>query len=238
MVDRVPYLSESPGGVAYLVGDEKSFCRGRSVSGQVTRIRILRVGLDLASAEGLCRITFGSVARHANLSKGGVVSHFPHLGDLKRSILDVALDLWSRTCLGVNTGVGDGLPSLIRYLNVWIGWTRRAGLPGSCPIAQAIVELSFLPGPVREAAAAAESVWRQALIMLIRDAIDKRHFLPDTDVAQLAWDFFGIYLSHHVSSHSLRDPDADRKAQFSVKRIVASIEAINEGATHQRQGGQ
>jgi len=195
------------------------------------------VALDLASAEGLCMITFGSVAGRASLSKSGVVAHFPHLGDLKRSILDVALDLWSRTCLGTDTGVGGGLPSLIRYLNVWIGWTRRAGLPGSCPIAQAIVELSFLPGPVREAAAAAESVWRQTLTMLIRDAIDKRHLVQDTDVAQVAWDLLGIYLSHHVSSHSLRDSDADRKAQFSVTRILASIEAINEGAVHQRQSG-
>jgi AcrR family transcriptional regulator len=196
------------------------------------------VGLDLASAEGLCKITFGSVARRASLSKGGVVAHFSHVGDLKRSILDLALDLWSRTCLNADTGIGGGLPSLIRYLNVWIRWTRRAGLPGSCPIAQAIVELSFLPGPVREAAAAAESVWRQTLVMLIRDAIDKRHLLQDTDVAQLAWDLLGIYLSHHVSSHSLRDPDADRKAQFSVKRVVASIEAISEGAAHQGHDGQ
>jgi hypothetical protein len=35
-------------------------------------------------------ITFGSVAGRASLSKSGVVAHFPHLGDLKRSILDVA----------------------------------------------------------------------------------------------------------------------------------------------------
>ena len=203
------------------------------MSSQVTRTRILQVGLDLASAEGLCKITFGSVARRASLSKSGVVAHFSHMDDLKRSILDRALDLWSRTCLGAGTGVGSGLPSLIRYLNVWIGWTRRAGLPGSCPIAQAVVELSFLPGPVREAATAAESVWRQALIMLIRDAIDKRHLLRDTDVAQLAWDLLGVYLSHHVSTHSLRDPDADRRAQFSVKRIIASTGVISEGEVHQ-----
>ena len=208
------------------------------MSSQATRMHILQVGLDLTSTEGLCKITFGSVARHASLSKGGVVAHFSHMSDLKRSILDLALDLWSRTCLSGETDVGSGLPSLIRYLNVWIGWTRRAGLPGSCPIAQAVVELSFLPGPVREAAAAAESVWRQTLIMLIRNAIDKRHLLRDTDVNQLAWDLLGIYLSHHVSSHSLRDPDADRKAQFSVKRIVASIEATSESAAHHRQGGQ
>jgi AcrR family transcriptional regulator len=208
------------------------------VSGQVTKTRILRVGLDLASAEGLCRITFGSVARRASLSKGGVVAHFPHLSDLKRSILDVALDLWSRTCLGVDSEVGDGLPSLIRYLNLWIGWTRRAGLSGSCPIAQAIVELSFLPGPVREVAAAAESVWRQTLIMLIRDAVEKRHLSQDTDVAQVAWDLLGIYLSHHVSSHSLRDPDADRKAQFSVKRTVASMEATSASTAPHRRRAQ
>ena len=208
------------------------------MSSQATRMHILEVGLDLASTEGLCKITFGSVARHASLSKGGVVAHFSHMSDLKRSILDLALDLWSRTCLSGETDVGSGLPSLIRYLNVWIGWTRRAGLPGSCPIAQAVVELSFLPGPVREAAAAAESVWRQTLIMLIRNAIDKRHLLRDTDVNQLAWDLLGIYLSHHVSSHSLRDPDADRKAQFSVKRLVASIEPTSESAAHYRRGGQ
>ncbi len=201
---------------------------------QATRKRILQAGLDLASTEGLCKITFASVARRARLSKSGVVAHFSHVSDLKRSILDVALDLWSRTCLTADTDVGMGLPSLIRYLNIWIGWTRRAGLSGSCPIAQAVVELSFLPGPVREAAAAAESVWRQTLIMLIRDAIDKRHLLRDTDVTQLAWDLLGVYLSHHVSSHSLRDPDADRKAQFSVKRIVASIKE----PAHQGQEGQ
>jgi AcrR family transcriptional regulator len=208
------------------------------LSSQVTREHILQIGLNLASTEGLCKITFGSVARRASLSKSGVVGHFPHMSDLKRGILDLALDLWSRTCLRADPDVGSGLPSLVRYLNVWIGWTKRAGLPGSCPIAQAIVELSFLPGPVREAAAAAESVWRQTLIMLIRDAIDKRHLLHDTDVAQLAWDFLGIYLSHHVSSHSLRDPYADKKAQASVKRTVASIEAISADPTHHGQGGQ
>ena len=208
------------------------------MSSQITREHIPQVGLNLASTEGLCKITFGSVARRASLSKGGVVGNFSHMSDLKRGIFDLALDLWSRTCLRADTDVGSGLPSLIRYLNVWIGWTRRAGLPGSCPIAQAIVELSFLPGPVREAAAAAESVWRQTLMMLIRDAVDKRHLLQDTDVAQLAWDLLGIYLSHHVSSHSLRAPDADRKAQFSVKGIVASIEATSESAAHHRQGAQ
>jgi len=148
------------------------------------------------------------------------------------------LELWSSTCLRVDSEVGGGLPSLIRYLNLWIGWTKRAGLPGSCPIAQAIVELSFLPGPVRETAAAAESVWRQTLIKLIRDAIERRHLLQDTDITQLAWDLFGIYLSHHVSSHSLLDPDADRKAQFSVKRIVASIKATSESAAPNRLSGQ
>jgi hypothetical protein len=29
MVYRIPYLSESPGGAAYLVGNEKSFFRGQ-----------------------------------------------------------------------------------------------------------------------------------------------------------------------------------------------------------------
>ena len=88
------------------------------MSSQITREHIPQVGLNLASTEGLCKITFGSVARRASMSKSGVVAHFSHMGDLKRSILDLALDLWSRTCLSADTGVGSGLPSLIRYLNI------------------------------------------------------------------------------------------------------------------------
>ena len=205
------------------------------MSGQVTRTRILRAGLDLASAKGLCRITFGAVAGRASLSKGGVVAHFPHLGDLKRSILDVALDLWSRTCLGADTGVGGGLPSLIRYLNVWIGWTRKAGLPGSCPIAQAIVELSFLAGTCSRGCSCGG-------VCLAADphCVDPRCDRQATLIAgyrrrPTGMGLTGIYLSRRASSHSLRDPDADRKAQFSVNRIVASIQATNEGAAHQRQ---
>ncbi len=96
---------------------------GRSVSGQVTRTRILRVGLDLASAEGLCRITFGSVARRASMSKGGVVAHFPHLGDLKRSILDVALDLLepylprSRHWRWRRAAIADSLPECMDWMD-------------------------------------------------------------------------------------------------------------------------
>jgi hypothetical protein len=183
----------------------------------------------LASAEGLCRITFGSVAKRASLSKSGVVAQFPHLVDLKRSILDSALELWSRTCLGPEAGFGGGLPALIRYLNRWIGWTRKAGLPGSCPIAQAVIELSFEQGPLRDAAAAAESVWRQTLIMLIRDAMAERDISDEVDIAQFAWELIGIYLSHHVSSHSLRDPLADKRAQISVNRIINSIKVVTDG---------
>lgn len=199
------------------------------MSGDVTRIRILEAGLDLASAEGLSKITFGSVARHARLSKGGVVGNFSHISDLKRGIIDLALDHWSSTCLSADTNDGEGMPSLLRYLNVWIGWTRRAGLRGSCPIAQAIVELSFLPGPVRQAAAAAESVWRQTLIVLIRGAMAERHISHEAEIAQFAWDLVGIYLSHHVSSHSLHDPNADKRAHVAVSRIIASMKVITVG---------
>jgi len=85
---------------------------------------------------------------------------------------------------------------------------------GSCPIAQAIVELSFLSGPVREAAAAAKSVWRQTLIMLIRVRSTSDTYCTNTDVAQLGVGLARIYLSQHVSSHSLRDPTRTKRHSF------------------------
>ena len=125
-------------------------------------------------------MTFGAVARRANVSKSGIVAHFPSMDDLKRAIIDRAMELWSGPVWHLHGERLSGLAELTRYLKVWINWTKRVGLPGACPIALAIFEYTYNggSGAVRVAVAAAEGRWRQTLVDLIDGAIAKSELPP------------------------------------------------------------
>ncbi len=175
------------------------------------------------SAVGPCRVTFGTIARRAQISKSGIFAGFDSIDGLKIGILDEAMGLWRSICIDSDQEVAVGLPRLAHYLNSWMGWTARAGLPGSCPIASAIFERDYLPGVVRRAVAQIESTWRNTLVQLINSSISNRDLVETTDSHQVAWDLLGTYLAHHVSMHFLRDVDADQKAALSVGRLIASV---------------
>jgi AcrR family transcriptional regulator len=184
------------------------------------RERILEEGLKLACSGGLCRVTFGAIARRAGVSKSGIVAHFSNADRLKAAIIARAIDVWRRTCL-VRAEDLSGPPELTRYLSNWISWTKRAGLPGGCPIASAIFEYNYEQSSVRVAIAAAEALWRTTLVELIEDAIARSGLSHSVDPSQMAWNLLGVYLSHHVSCHFLRAPDADQRALESVDQLIA-----------------
>jgi AcrR family transcriptional regulator len=190
------------------------------------RDRILEEGLRLACTGGLCRVTFGAIARRAHLSKSGIVAHFSNADNLKAAIIVSAIDLWRKACL-VPAEDSSGLAELTRYIGRWISWTTRAGLPGGCPIASALFEYTYEQGSARAAVAAAEALWRETLIDLIEDAIAESDFSHSVDPSQMAWNLLGVYLTHHVSAHLLRAPDADRRALESVDQVIAFAKRAN-----------
>jgi AcrR family transcriptional regulator len=198
------------------------------VSHPSARERILQEGLNLASTRGLFRVTFGAVARRANLSKSGIVAHFSSMDTLKCAIVDRAMELWSGACFGSAAEEFSGVAQLTRYLKDWISWTRRVGLPGACPIALAMFEYTYNggSGPVRVAVAAAEGHWRKTLVDLVQGAIATSEIPKGVDSAQLAWDLVGIYLSHHVSCHFLRAPEADLRARRSLEQLVGCAKRL------------
>jgi AcrR family transcriptional regulator len=199
------------------------------VSHPSARERILQEGLNLASTRGLCKVTFGAVARRTNVSKSGIVAHFSSMDNLKHAIVDRAMELWSDACFGSAAENLSGLARLTRYLKDWISWTRRAGLPGACPIALAMFEYTYNggSGSVRAAVATAEAHWRSTLVDLVQGAIGTAEIPEGTDSSQLAWNLVGVYLSHHVSCHFLRASEADLTAQRSLEQLIGCAKRLS-----------
>ena len=123
-----------------------------------------------------------------------------------------------------------GLSRLRTLIDLWLGWTARAGLSGGCPVAAGLFELDDAEGLVRDHLAEMEIWWRSLLSTLVTEAVDSGELRADLDRDQLVWELCGVYLSHHASSRFLHDPAADARAQRAIDALIqrASNVAIPE----------
>jgi len=195
-----------------------------------TRDRLLDIGLRELSVHGLERVTLGSLARAAGLSKSGLFAHFASKSALQIDLLDRTAAFAEGHVVRPAMATAEGLPRLQDLVERWLGWSKRARLPGGCPVAAAMFELDDLEGDVRDHVVALERRWRALLLALVERAVQVGHLAASTDAAQFVWELFGIYLSHHASARFLRDPEADRRAKAAFDALVARY-SLDGGST-------
>jgi AcrR family transcriptional regulator len=190
------------------------------MKGNETKERLLRIGLDQMSVIGLSGVTLGQLANASGLSKSGLFAHFKSKEQLQIELLLEMAQTADRVIIEPVTELAEGLPRLSAVMYLWLGWSRRAGLNGGCPVAAALFELDDVEGEVRSLAAKLEAHWRERLRGLVFEAKSVGHLRSDTDVEQFVWELCGIYLSHHVSSRFLRDGEADAHAKTAYEALV------------------
>jgi AcrR family transcriptional regulator len=191
-----------------------------SEKGQITRSRLLAVGMDVISVEGLTALTLGGLADAAGVSKSGLFAHFKSKEDLQLGLLDEAVRLAGAHVVAPAMDVAPGLSRLCAVVENWLGWSTRSGLRGGCPIAAAIFELDDLSGKICDRVLAHEAAWRKVLAGLVRDAVQRGHLSDNVDVEQFVFELFGIYLGHHASSRFLRDPKARHRAGVAFAALL------------------
>ena len=185
-----------------------------------TRSRLLSLGLDTLSAEGLAGLTLGSLATDAQMSKSGLFAHFRSKEQLQLELLEEASKLADAQVVAPAMQAQE-MPRLRALFSKWLGWSTRAGLRGGCPVAAAIFELDDAEsGIVRDCVAELDAKWRSLLRSLTADAIKCRHLDRSVDPDQIIWELTGIYLAHHTSSRFQRDPKARRRAEAAFGALL------------------
>ena len=186
-----------------------------------TRQRILERGLAIASAEGLEGLTLGRLAADMAMSKAGVLGHFGTKESLQLAVVDAAAEVFSREVPGRVRQAPTGLPHIEAVCEAWVSYLERNVLPGGCFFTAATAEFDGRSGPVRDALAGMNALWRRDLRIHIRRAVSAGHLAPDTDVDQLIYEIVGIMLALNHFLQLEHDDQAPARARRALKRTLA-----------------
>lgn len=199
---------------------DRSYIPGMNASADRTYDRILDRGLEMLSVNGLSGVTIGALANAVGMSKSGLFAHFRSKEEIQLSLIAHANAIVASQVIAPAMAEPAGLPRLTALMRNWLGWTRRAGLGGGCPVTSALFELDDLEGEVRALVSNAEAQSQELLFSLVNEAIASGTLRADADARQIVWEVRGIYLGHHVSSRFVGEPFADECAWTAFEALL------------------
>lgn len=188
--------------------------------GEETRSAILAEAVAMASVEGLNGLSIGVLAARTGLSKSGLFAHFGSKEALQKSILQSAIDLFTREVAAPALLEPRGEPRIRAIFTHWLRWTQSPNLPGGCPLMTAAIELDDHPGPLRDFLVATQERWMDFLAHAAEIAIEEGNFRPDLDLGRFAFEFNCILLGYNSSARLLRNPQAEDHARWAFESLL------------------
>ncbi|ANZ39389.1 TetR family transcriptional regulator [Lentzea guizhouensis] len=184
-----------------------------------TRQRILGHSLAIASQEGLEGLTIGRLATELGMSKAGLLGHFGTKETLQLAVVDAAAEVFLREVPRRVKQLPSGLRRLKDVCEAWVSYLERNVLPGGCFFTAATAEFDGRSGPVRDALAGMNALWRRDLRIHIRRAVSDGDLPPDTDVEQMIYELLGIMLALNHFLQLEKDAAAPARARRALERL-------------------
>jgi AcrR family transcriptional regulator len=193
----------------------------KQTKGEETRSQILSAAVEQASSAGFESLTIGTLAEKTGMSKSGLFAHFGSKLELQIASLDECARQFTEAVFLPSLKAPRGVKRLRALFENWITWPQRAKLPGGCPIDAATREYDHQPGPMRDAVLERQRLLDRELTKAVQLAIDAGEFSPDTDPAQVAFEFVGLVLIFYRSESVLGTEEAHVRALTAFDRLLA-----------------
>jgi AcrR family transcriptional regulator len=181
---------------------------------------ILAAATQLATTQGLDRLSIGELAAHIGMSKSGLYSHFKSKEELQLATIDAAEAIFDAEVIEPSLVAPIGLPRVVALADAFLDHLRRRVFPGGCFFACASAELHARPGPVKDRIAEFDQRWKTHFVDQFRVAVNDGTLPSETDLDQL-WFEIDAYLLYAHAAFSFRDDPAvlDRGSEAVRRRL-------------------
>ena len=188
---------------------------------RATHDAILRRAVDLASVDGFDGVTFGVLAKDLDMSKAGILGHFPTKEQLQLAVYAEAAREFRR--LVVTPGAEErGIVRLRGYAERWARFVSDPPWPGGCILTAASFEFDDRPGAMRDAIHRGAVWWREKLRAAAQEAIDDGDLPSSTDPDQVAFTIVALATGAVRVRQTHRDPRAGARLQGAYDALLGA----------------
>ena len=169
---------------------------GPRVSGDGSaREAILHAAATLAAADGLERLSVGSLAAALGMSKSRLAAQFGSKQQLQLATVQEAARIFAEEVVQPALAAAPGLDQLTAVCEAFFCHVERRTFPGGCFMAGAALELGNRPGPLRELIDEFQARFGALLRGFAATAVHRNELPADEDPGRLAFELNGIMLA-------------------------------------------
>ncbi|WP_280235867.1 TetR family transcriptional regulator C-terminal domain-containing protein [Nocardia cyriacigeorgica] len=178
---------------------------------------ITRRAVDIASLEGLGRLSFGRLADDLDISKAGIQTLFRTKQNLQLSTVETAREVFIDAVIRPAQQAPEGVARLHALLEHWIAYAAQPLFLGGCFWNANLPEFDSHPGPIRDALVHHRRVWLDTLAGQLEHAAAE-HPLPATPIDLTV---FQLDAALNATNTALRLGESD-----SVEKLRRVIEVL------------
>lgn len=194
---------------------------------EATFALILDAAFDMASAEGISRISLGELSKRTGISKSGIFSRVGSLEALQVAVLDEYDRRFNKEVFLPTISLPRGLPRLVGQMGTWMEKCCAEVRQGGCLYTAGAFEFDDLDGPLRDRIEQGIMRWRASLRKTVLQAIEEGHLRPDTDPEQLVYEMYSLIIGLLHDMRFLRDGSAARHTQRAFNRLISTYKSLN-----------
>jgi AcrR family transcriptional regulator len=190
-----------------------------------TRLEILRVAMDVASAEGLEGLSIGRLAAEMQMSKTGIFSHFGSKQELQLATIEAARGVFTERVVTPSLKSPRGIPRLNAMLSSWLEYVEKIVFRGGCFFAAASAEFDSRPGPVRDQIASLTRAWLTAIEDEINFAKFANQIQTSVKAPQLAFELHAYVQEANWAFKLFDEKSAFRFARRAIADRIRDLSA-------------
>lgn len=187
-----------------------------------TKENILKAALDLTSKFGLESLSIGELAKSVGMSKSGLFGHFKSKERLQVMVMDYAAENFTKQVILPAIKEPRGLPRLEGIMKRWKVWSGNY-MAGGCPFLSSIVEFDDRPGKIRDHIKILQGKMINTFERSIEIAKEEGHIKKDTNIKQVAYEFYSNMIGYHIYSRLLTDEDSSEMFNKAYDRILKNM---------------
>jgi AcrR family transcriptional regulator len=148
--------------------------------------------VDIASVEGLDRLSIGRLATELGLSKSGVFALFGSKEELQLAAIKTAHEIFVEQVVTPALAAEPGVDRLWRLCEGWLAYSEHRIFPGGCFFFNTGAEFDARAGRVHDAIAEAGAGFAGLIARLVGEAQQLGHLDPGIEVAQLSFEIHAL----------------------------------------------